>query len=472
MTRRGAYAAISYMACAVLLVMFNKAALSSYKFPSANVITLFQMICSCGFLYALRRWKMISFTVAESLTISDDNITTLVPLKTLKKTLPLAGAYLLYMLASMESVRGVNVPMYTTLRRTTVVFTMVMEYILAGQRYTSPIVRSVGLIVLGAFIAGARDLSFDAYGYAVVFLSNITTAVYLATIARIGRKSSGLNSFGLMWCNGVICGPALLFLTFIRGDLKTTINFPYLFSPGFMHIPEHNSKFSAHTDNLRQLEDIEVAKTATVLELKQAVEAVFSHMPQKGPGKISWPHVWGHFCLCYGAQKLVVETDHIRHYGIKDGDQLHFVRHVSISYTLTKKQSKKGLIGSKQNTTSIPRSISLEEIEAIDKEEEQSDRDIEQHDEVFYDSDDIENPKSTHCNGEVSIEHNESTLPSLLGEWFPYSRLSPVGTTSKRSLACAPSIATGLLVGFRKMFGLCFEKRDKRYSRRDTWRID
>ncbi|KAM1664354.1 hypothetical protein ACFXTN_039889 [Malus domestica] len=208
MTRRGAYAAISYMACAVLLVMFNKAALSSYKFPSANVITLFQMICSCGFLYTLRRWNMISFTV---------------------------GAYLMYMLASMESVRGVNVPMYTTLRRTTVVFTMVMEYILAGQRYTSPIVRSVGVIVLGAFVAGSRDLSFDAYGYGVVFLSNITTAVYLATIARIG-KSSGLNSFGLMWCNGFICGPVLLFLTFIRGDLKATIDFPYLLSPGFMAV--------------------------------------------------------------------------------------------------------------------------------------------------------------------------------------------------------------------------------------------
>jgi hypothetical protein len=42
------------------------------------------------------------------------------------------------------------------------------------------------LIVFGAFIAGARDLSFDAYGYAIVFLSNITTAIYLATIARVG----------------------------------------------------------------------------------------------------------------------------------------------------------------------------------------------------------------------------------------------------------------------------------------------
>ena len=29
-------------------------------------------------------------------------------------------------------------------------------------------------------------------------------------------------------------------------------------------------------------------KSATVEELRQAVEAVFSYMPQEGPGKISW----------------------------------------------------------------------------------------------------------------------------------------------------------------------------------------
>ncbi|KAG4931291.1 hypothetical protein JHK85_048882 [Glycine max] len=181
MTKRGAFAAVSYMSCAVLLVMFNKAALSSYNFPSANVITLLQLV-------------------------------------------------------TMESVRGVNVPMYTTLRRTTVVFTMLVEFVLVGQRYTPSVIFSVGLIVFGAFVAGARDLSFDAYGYAVVFMSNIATAIYLATIARIGWKTSGLNSFGLMWCNGIICGPVLLIWTFVRGDLMTTINFPYLFSPGFIVI--------------------------------------------------------------------------------------------------------------------------------------------------------------------------------------------------------------------------------------------
>lgn len=232
MTKRGAYAAISYMGCAVLLVMFNKAALSSYGFPFANVITLFQMICSCSFLYAMRRWKIISFTVGEPLS---ENTGSVVPYKTLVHTLPLALSYLLYMLVTMESVRGVNVPMYTTLRRTTVVFTMVVEYFLTAQKYSSSVMSSVALIVLGAFIAGARDLSFDSYGYAVVLLSNVTTAIYLATIARIG-KSSGLNSFGLMWCNGIICLPILLFWTTLRGDLTATFNFPYLYSPGFQAV--------------------------------------------------------------------------------------------------------------------------------------------------------------------------------------------------------------------------------------------
>lgn len=45
---------------------------------------------------------------------------------------------------------------------------------------------SVGIIILGAFVAGARDLSFDYYGYAIVFVANICTAIYLASIARIG----------------------------------------------------------------------------------------------------------------------------------------------------------------------------------------------------------------------------------------------------------------------------------------------
>ncbi|KAJ7956731.1 UDP-sugar transporter like [Quillaja saponaria] len=231
MTKRGAFAAVSYMASAVLLVMFNKAALSSYNFPSANVITLFQMLCSSSFLYALKRCKIISFMTDEPQSTSN-NPATLVPFKNLVHTLPLAFSYLLYMLITMEAVRGINIPMYTTLRRTTVAVTMIVEYLLTGQKHSPFVIGSVGIIVVGAFVAGARDLSFDSYSYSIVFVANLCTAIYLASIARIG-KSSGLNTFGLMWCNGLICGPLLLLWTSFRGDLEVTLNFPYLFTPGF-----------------------------------------------------------------------------------------------------------------------------------------------------------------------------------------------------------------------------------------------
>ncbi|XP_039018794.1 uncharacterized protein LOC120150151 [Hibiscus syriacus] len=99
----------------------------------------------------------------------------------------------------------------------------------------------------------------------------------------------------------------------------------------------HYSKLPEETVSLciRKLDgssfDVEVLKSATVADLKLGVQNVFDHMPNDGPDKISWIHVWGHFCLSYGDQKLIQDTDLIVNYGIKDADQLHFIRHVSTS---------------------------------------------------------------------------------------------------------------------------------------------
>lgn len=229
MNRRGIIAALLYMGCAVLLVMFNKAALSTYEFPSANIITLLQMVCSTILLYILRSWNMINFGNDPRTELS---LKGFVPIRTVLKTSPLSMAYLLYMVVGMASIRGVNVPMYTTLRRTTVFFTMCIEYILVGQKHSRYIITSVGVIVLGAFVASARDLSFTLEGYLIVILSNVTTAVYLITISHFG-KTSGLNSFGLMWCNGMICGPALTLWALLSGEFRRALNYDHLHQTGF-----------------------------------------------------------------------------------------------------------------------------------------------------------------------------------------------------------------------------------------------
>nr|XP_023874036.1 uncharacterized protein LOC111986603 [Quercus suber]POE83868.1 u11/u12 small nuclear ribonucleoprotein 25 kda protein [Quercus suber] len=202
--------------------------------------------------------------------------------------------------------------------------------------------------------------------------------------------------------------------------------------------------------------NIEVTKTATIAELKEAVEAVFDHMPQKGPGKISWPHLWGHFCLCYDGQKLVTEADPIRNYGIKDGDQLHFIRHISISYNLRKKRPKKWDFGSKQRKMSLSQSNSCEEGEQKDKED--------------GDCSDIEKGKLQHYDKDrCLIKPRKARIAHLLGGWFLCTRQATVKRKKLVGLACPSGMGTGLVGGFRKIIWFC---RKKRNSRRDKWRED
>lgn len=66
----------------------------------------------------------------------------------------------LYIVASIAAIRGVNVPMYTTLRRTAVVFTMAAESALAGQRYSKRVcAASVPRAVLTLACAAAAALA-------------------------------------------------------------------------------------------------------------------------------------------------------------------------------------------------------------------------------------------------------------------------------------------------------------------------
>lgn len=92
--------------------------------------------------------------------------------------------------------------------------------------------------------------------------------------------------------------------------------------------------------------DVQIGSSSMVGELKLAVEEVFSWSPKVGQGKISWSHVWGHFCLCCDGQALVNDKMTIKSLGIKDGDQLKFMRHMSI-YHRPAKQSKCHSIASK-----------------------------------------------------------------------------------------------------------------------------
>lgn len=201
--------------------------------------------------------------------------------------------------------------------------------------------------------------------------------------------------------------------------------------------------------------EIEVMKSATVEELRQAVEAAFSYMPQEGPGKISWPHLWGHFCLCYGDQKLLMETDYIKNYGIKDGDQLQFIRHVSGNYSLKKKRSLKKIAGSESPKISLSPSNRSEE-----KEQNYEDKGY----------DDLENGECQHFQDKNDgiITQDEARWSCFFRRWLMYSRLSTMDRTIGWKTSPSRS-ACGFLCSFRRI--LQFYGNNS-YSRKGTLRED
>ncbi|KAF3450898.1 hypothetical protein FNV43_RR06987 [Rhamnella rubrinervis] len=100
--------------------------------------------------------------------------------------------------------------------------------------------------------------------------------------------------------------------------------------------------------------EVLVGRNASISELKQVIEEVFSSSSEQEGQGISWSLVWGHFCLCYEGQKLTNDKAHIRNYGIKEGDQLQFIRHMCINFSPLEKRSEKEGLGIWKKESMLP----------------------------------------------------------------------------------------------------------------------
>ncbi|KAL9267966.1 hypothetical protein AKJ16_DCAP14544 [Drosera capensis] len=110
--------------------------------------------------------------------------------------------------------------------------------------------------------------------------------------------------------------------------------------------------------------DVQVSKKATVSDLTIAIEEHRKMDPRfhececdelRPSLNASRSHVWGHFCLCFNDRKLTNDKALIRQYGITDGDQLHFVRRMTIDYKPHSRQSKDVRTFARSPFVSLPR---------------------------------------------------------------------------------------------------------------------
>lgn len=125
-------------------------------------------------------------------------------------------------------------PDCSTLRRLTVLMVVLCEIIVLRKRQSGLTILSVSVMVLGSFIGGWGDLQFDLYGYSMVLLNNLVTALNLVFIKKtlLDTKLAS-DTFGVLYYNSVISIPFLLVLVVLSGEVFSLGSYTYWTSLAF-----------------------------------------------------------------------------------------------------------------------------------------------------------------------------------------------------------------------------------------------
>ncbi|XP_022252372.1 UDP-N-acetylglucosamine/UDP-glucose/GDP-mannose transporter-like [Limulus polyphemus] len=202
--------AVLYAASSFLITVVNKVVLTYYRFPSAHTLGLGQMIVTLFILSCGKTFGCLTFP----------DFSRTIPLK----IWPLPLFYLGNLITGLGGTQRLSLPMFTVLRRFTILMTMIGEYIVLKVRQPCIIVVTVFAMVGGTVVAASTDLAFDLNGYVFVLSNDFCTAannVYL----KKKLETRDLTKFGLLFYNVLFMFAPLMYITWLSGDFPKIIEY-------------------------------------------------------------------------------------------------------------------------------------------------------------------------------------------------------------------------------------------------------
>ncbi|XP_073874083.1 nucleotide sugar transporter SLC35D2 isoform X8 [Macaca fascicularis] len=178
--------ALFYGTCSFLIVLVNKALLTTYGFPSPIFLGIGQMAATIMILYVSKLNKIIHFPDFDK--------------KIPVKLFPLPLLYVGNHISGLSSTSKLR------------------------KQYSLNIIISVFAIILGAFIAAGSDLAFNLEGYIFVFLNDIFTAANgVYTKQKMDPKE--LGKYGVLFYNACFMIIPTLIISVSTGDLRQATEF-------------------------------------------------------------------------------------------------------------------------------------------------------------------------------------------------------------------------------------------------------
>jgi len=206
--------ALFYAAASMLITVVNKSVLTSYGFPSFQFLAICQMFMTIFVLFTAKSLGKVKFPDINRHTFKD--------------IFPMPLVYLGNMEFGLGGTKELSLPMFTMLRRFSILITMLGEYYLLNIRPKFSVKVSVGMMVSGAIIAASNDLGFNFDGYLFVLLNDFLTAANGVVTKKKLNSKKEMGKYGLMYYSSLFMIPPALILVYFTGDIHKVYRYTYL----------------------------------------------------------------------------------------------------------------------------------------------------------------------------------------------------------------------------------------------------
>ena len=137
---------------------------------------------------------------------------------------PLPVFYVGNLVSGFIGTKRLSLPMFTVLRRFSILMTLFGEYYILKFIAPPAIVISVIAMVAGAIVAAVEDLAFDLEGYTSVLLNDFFTAAN-GVYTRKKLDAKDLGKYGLLFYNALVMIVPLFVIASWTGDLRESLLF-------------------------------------------------------------------------------------------------------------------------------------------------------------------------------------------------------------------------------------------------------
>eukprot|EP00904_Undaria_pinnatifida_P012188 jgi/Undpi1/809/HiC_scaffold_10.g04273.m1 len=191
--------------------MFSQLVLTAMEFPSFFFIALSQFTSTCFVISVLRVLGYIKLAPFDRATA--------------QATLPLMIMFLLNTVSGLGGTQRINLPMFTVLRRFSILMTMLMEKFIL-KSIVSPVVQiSVALMIGGAVVAAFFDLQFELVGYLLILSNDFFTAAYGVCVKQ--ALNLKIPQMSLLYFNSLFGAIAMtVVVRSMPGEWDRIVNFP------------------------------------------------------------------------------------------------------------------------------------------------------------------------------------------------------------------------------------------------------